>query len=137
MQKTTLKVTMENGKVLSDMGLILPCALEEVGCETTSLDLTPTSGITLTIVCFPFFEQKKSTWLNRTQNTTSLVEKTLRPNSCLKSKIFHKNIAGNPHLFIRQTTTRFIWLDSVKGSTWTVEQILAMRRMVPPKSFST
>ena len=38
MQKTTLKITMENGKVLSDMGLILPCALEELGCETTSLD---------------------------------------------------------------------------------------------------
>ena len=29
---------MENGKVLSDMGLILPCALEELGCETTSPD---------------------------------------------------------------------------------------------------
>ena len=29
---------MENGKVLSDMGLILPCALEKHGCETTSLD---------------------------------------------------------------------------------------------------
>ena len=38
MQKTTLKVTMENGKVLSDMGLILTCALEELGCKTTSLD---------------------------------------------------------------------------------------------------
>ena len=38
MQKTTLKVTIENGKVLSDMGQILPCALEELGCETTSLD---------------------------------------------------------------------------------------------------
>ena len=38
MQKTTLKVILENGKVLSDSGLILPCALEELGCETTSLD---------------------------------------------------------------------------------------------------
>ena len=38
MQRTTLKVTMENGKVLSDMGLILPCALEELGCKTTALD---------------------------------------------------------------------------------------------------
>ena len=38
MQNTTLKNTMENGKVLSDMGLLLPCALEELGCETTSLD---------------------------------------------------------------------------------------------------
>ena len=38
MQTTTLKVTLENGKVLSDNGLILPCALEELGCETTLLD---------------------------------------------------------------------------------------------------
>ena len=38
MQKTTLKVTIETGKILSDKGLILPCALEELGCETTSLD---------------------------------------------------------------------------------------------------
>ena len=38
MQTTTLKVTLGNGKVLSDIGLKLPCALEELGCETTSLD---------------------------------------------------------------------------------------------------
>ena len=38
MQKTTLKVTMENGKVLSDIGLILPFTVEELGCEITSLD---------------------------------------------------------------------------------------------------
>ena len=38
LQTTTLKVTLENGKVLSDTGLTLPCALEELGCETTSLD---------------------------------------------------------------------------------------------------
>ena len=38
MQTTTLKVTLENGKVPSDSGLILPCTLEELGCETTSLD---------------------------------------------------------------------------------------------------
>ena len=38
MQTLTLKVTLENGKVLSDFGIILPCALEELRCETTSLD---------------------------------------------------------------------------------------------------
>ena len=38
MQTTTLKVTSEIGKVLSDTGLILPCAMEELGCGTTSLD---------------------------------------------------------------------------------------------------
>ena len=41
MQTTTLKVTLENGKILSDTGLILPCSLEELGCETTSLDPYP------------------------------------------------------------------------------------------------
>ena len=38
MQTTTPKVTSGNGKVLSNSGLILPCAPEELGCETTSLD---------------------------------------------------------------------------------------------------
>ena len=38
MQRTTLKVRMSTGKVLSDSAQVLPCALEELGCETTSLD---------------------------------------------------------------------------------------------------
>ena len=38
MQRTTLKVRMSTGKVLSDSAHVLPCALEELGCETTSLD---------------------------------------------------------------------------------------------------
>ena len=38
MQTATLKVTLENVKVLSDTGLMLQCALEELGCETASLD---------------------------------------------------------------------------------------------------
>ena len=38
MQRTTLKVRMSTGKVLSDYAQVLPCAVEELGCETTSLD---------------------------------------------------------------------------------------------------
>ena len=38
MQRTTLKVRMSTEKVLSDSARVLPCALEELGCETTSLD---------------------------------------------------------------------------------------------------
>ena len=38
MQRTTLKVRMSTGKVLSDSTQVLPCALEELGCERTSLD---------------------------------------------------------------------------------------------------
>ena len=37
-QGTTLKVRMSTGKVFSDSAQVLPCALEELGCETTSLD---------------------------------------------------------------------------------------------------
>ena len=37
-QRTTLKVRMSTVKVLSDSAQVLPCALEELGCETTSLD---------------------------------------------------------------------------------------------------
>ena len=39
MQRTTLKIIMSTGKLLSDSAQLLPCALEELGCETTSLDL--------------------------------------------------------------------------------------------------
>ena len=38
MQRTTLKVGMSTGQFLSDSAQVLPCALEELGCETTSLD---------------------------------------------------------------------------------------------------
>ena len=38
MQRTTLKVRMSTGKVFADSAQVLPCALEELGCETTSLD---------------------------------------------------------------------------------------------------
>ena len=38
MQRTTLKVEMLTEKVLSDSAQVLPCALEELGCETNSLD---------------------------------------------------------------------------------------------------
>ena len=37
MQRATLKVKMSTGKVLSDPAQVLACALEELGCETTSL----------------------------------------------------------------------------------------------------
>ena len=38
LQRTTLKVRKSAGRVLSNSAQVLPCALEEPGCETTSLD---------------------------------------------------------------------------------------------------
>ena len=37
-QQTTVKIRMPTGKVLSDSAQVLPCSLEELGYETTSLD---------------------------------------------------------------------------------------------------
>ena len=62
MQTTSLKVTSENGKILSDTGLFLPCALEELGCETTSLDYILTFGTILITVRSQSFELRKLTW---------------------------------------------------------------------------
>ena len=38
MQRTTMKVRKSTGKVLSGSAQVLPCALEELCCETTSFD---------------------------------------------------------------------------------------------------
>ena len=38
MQRMTLRVRMSSGKILTDPAQVLPCALEELGCGTTSLD---------------------------------------------------------------------------------------------------
>ena len=96
-----------------------------------------TFGITPTFACFPYSEQKTLTWLNKTKTTTSLVEKTLRLNLCLKSRIIPKNIAGSPDFFTKQPTIHFKWLDSVNVSIWTAEEILAARGMMQLKSFKT
>ena len=55
MQTTTLKVMLENGKVLSDTGLVL-------GCETTSLDLYAYIWAILTTVRSQSFELRNLTW---------------------------------------------------------------------------
>ena len=45
MQRKTLKVRMSTGNVLTDSAQVLPCALEELGCETTSTSLDPYAHI--------------------------------------------------------------------------------------------
>ena len=55
MQRTTLKVKMSNGKVLSDSAETLLCALEQLGCETTSSGPYAYNGTTLaTAFCQSF-----------------------------------------------------------------------------------
>ena len=63
-QRTTLKVRMSTGKVLSFSAQVLPSALEELGCETTSLD-PYTYGTTVTTLYHQSSELNKLTWLNK------------------------------------------------------------------------
>ena len=44
-QRTTLKVGMSTGNFLSGSAQVLPCAADELGCETTSLDVPLHMGI--------------------------------------------------------------------------------------------
>ena len=103
MQKTTLKVTMENGKVSSDMGLILHCALEEPGCETTSLD--PYACIwdypdncVLSIIRTDVNMVKQDTkyYVISGKESTSKFLFEVKNNP--------QNIVGSSHLFTQQTT---------------------------------
>ena len=62
MQRTTLNVRMSTGKVLSDSTQVLPCPLEELGCETTPLDPYAYFWTTVITVSCQFSEPKKLTW---------------------------------------------------------------------------
>ena len=117
------------------MGLILPCALEEPGCETTSLD--PYAYIwDYPDNLFFILRIEEVNMVKQNRKTMSLVVKTLHSSLCLKSRIIHKNIVESPHLFTQQTTIHCIWLNSVKVLIWKLEEILAARRMVQLIYFS-
>ena len=74
MQRTTLKVRMSTGEVLSDSAQILPCALEELGCETTSLDPYAYIETTLITLSCQSSEPKRLTRWNKEPNITSSVD---------------------------------------------------------------
>ena len=126
MQKTTLKVTMENGKVLSDMGLILPCAVEELGCETTSLDPYAYIRDYLDNCVFSMFRTEVSMVKQGTKYYV-ISGKDSTSKFGLMSRIIHKNMVENPHPFTQQITIRYIWHNSVMVSIWKPEEILAAR----------
>ena len=60
MQRTTLRARMSTGKVPSDSAQVLRCALEKLGCDTTSRTPFPKYGTILTTVFFQSSEPKNS-----------------------------------------------------------------------------
>ena len=136
MQKTTLKITKGNGKVLSDMGLILPCALEELGCETTSPDPNAYIWDYLDNCMLSVLRTEEVNLVKQNAKYYVISGKDYTSKVVFEVKKIHKNIAGSPRLLIRQTTIRFIWPDLVKVSTRTLGETLAARRMVQLKIFN-
>ena len=102
-QGTPLKVRMSTGKVLADSAQVLPCAPKELGCETTSLDTTPTYGTTLITVLSVLRTEKVNMVKQGTKNyiisgrdsTTKFV---------FEDKNNPQNIVENRQLFIRLNT---------------------------------
>ena len=109
MQTTTLKVMLENGKVLSDTALILPCALEGLGCETTSLDPYASIWDYPDNCAISILRTEEKKMVKQRKKITLSVEPTPALNLWLKSRITLKNIAESRHQSILQITIHFLW----------------------------
>ena len=125
----------ENGKVLSDMALILPCVLEKFGCKTTSLD---------PYACIWDFPDNCGLSILRTEEVSMVEQDTkyyvISGRDSTSKLVFEvKKIpqkhCGKPTPFTQKTRTHFIRPESVKVSILKLGEILASRRMVQLKSF--
>ena len=129
---------MENGKVLSDMGLNLPCALEELGCETTSLDSYAYIWDYPDNCVLSILRTEDVNMVKQDRKYYVISGKDSKSKFAFEVKNNPQKQCGKPtHLFIQQITIRSIRLDSVKVSLWKPEEILAARRVVRLKYFST
>ena len=108
MQRTTLKVRMSTEKFLSDSAQVLPCALEELGCETTSLDPYANIWDYLDNCVLSVLRTEDVNMVKHGQNTTSSADPTQQLNSYLKSKTILKNIVESRQIFIRRITIHFM-----------------------------
>ena len=138
-QRTTPKVRMSTGKVLSDSAQVLPCALEELGCETTSLDPYayiwdyPDNCVLLVL---------RTEDVNMVKPGTKYYINS-RPNSTNKIEIVFE-VKNNPQKHFGKPTDIYTTnYDSLYVAIITVgfdlrsEGILARNGMLLPKSYST
>ena len=107
MQRSISKVTMSKGKVLSDSAQVLPCALEKVGCEITSIDPCAyiwdyTDNCVLSVPRTENFNM-----VERGTKDISLKDPIQQINLCLKLKRTLKNIVES-----QQIPTRSIMIHS-------------------------
>ena len=109
LQQTTLKVRTSTGKVLSDSAQVLPYALEELGCETTSLDpytyIWDYPGNCVSWV----LRTKGVNMVKQEQNFITLVDPIQLPNLCLKLKTTLKNTMESRQISSRPNTSHSMW----------------------------
>ena len=101
MQRTKLNVRMSTGKVLSDSAQVLPCALEALGCETTSLDPFAYIWDYPDNCVLSVLRTEDVNMVKQGTKVISSVDLIPQPNFYLKLKSIFKNIVGNRPIFIR------------------------------------
>ena len=108
MQRTTLTVRMSTAKVSSDSAQVLPCALEELGCETNSLDPYAYIWDYPDNCVLSVLRTEEVNMVKQGQNTTRSVDPTQQLNSYLKSETILINIVESRRIFIRLITIHFM-----------------------------
>ena len=109
-QRTTLKVRMSTGKVLSDSAQVLPCDLEEVGCETTSLDPYAYIWVYPDNCVISVLRPEDVNMVKQGKNIISLVDLIQQLNLCSKLRTPLKTSVESRQISIRPITTHSIWL---------------------------
>ena len=110
MQTTALKVTLESGKVLSDTGLILPCALEELGCETSSFDPCAYIWDYPDNCAISILRSEEVNMVKQGEKYYVISGAESSSKFVFEVKKTLKNIAENRLLFILQTISHRIWI---------------------------
>ena len=98
---------MSTRKVLSDPAQVLPCALEELGCETTSLD--PYAHIWDYRDNCVVSVLRTEAWWNKEQYIKILVDPNQQLNLYLNLKTTPKNNVKNRQIFTRPITIHSMW----------------------------
>ena len=107
MQRPTLIVRMSTGKVLYDSAQVLPCALEELGCETTSLDLNAYIWDYPDNCVFSVFRTEEMNMAKQKTKCHNISEPD-STNLASKSRTILKNIVECQRLFILPTMIPFM-----------------------------
>ena len=110
LQPTTLKIRMPFGRVLSESPQVLPCALEELGCETISLDPYAYMCTTQTTVYYQSSEPKMFTWWNRERNIAIWVEPIQQLNLYSKLKTTLKKLWKADRYLTNQLRLTLCWI---------------------------